>query len=156
MSIEINAMEKKTLTSPNISKRYLRVDDMAFTIKMSEMDTELIAKAAGALYRLSKIKLIHKERFEDYMKHIYKVPGTNKQVIKKFVRVGEGVSIYSIGRNRFIEMARAAGAVYKINGGTSGTVLISLEIFDEYMEQFREEPRDMRRPLWNGNKERGD
>lgn len=149
-------MRKKTLTALNISKRYIRVDDMAHIIKMPEKDTELIAKAAGALYRLSKIKLIHKERFDDYMKHIYKVPGTNKQVIKKYVRVGEGTSIYGIGRNRFIEMARAAGAVYKINGGTSGTVLISLEIFDEYMEQFREEPRDMRRPLWNGNKERGD
>ncbi len=149
-------MRKKTLTALNISKRYIRVDDMALIIKMPEKDTELIAKAAGALYRLSKIKLIHKARFDDYMKHIYKVPGTNKQVIKKFVRVGEGTSIYSIGRNRFIEMARAAGAVYKINGGTSGTVLISLEIFDEYMEQFREEPRDVRRPLWNGNQERGD
>ena len=82
------------------------------------------------------------------MKHLYKVPGTSKQVVKKYVRIGEGSIIYSIGHHRFIEMARAAGAVYKINEGQGGTVLINLEIFDEYMEQFREAPVEMKNPLW--------
>ena len=54
------------------------------------------------------------------------------EVIKKFARIGEASIIYSIGRHRFIELARAAGATYKINGGTGGTVLINLELFDEY------------------------
>ncbi len=31
---------------------------------------------------------------------------------------GEASIIYSIGRHRFIELARAAGATYKINEGT--------------------------------------
>ena len=60
--------------------------------------------------------------------------------------------MYSIGHHRFIEMARAAGAVYKINEGTGGTVLISLDIFDDYMEQFREEQRPMKNPLWTQGK----
>lgn len=30
------------------------------------------------------------------------------------MRIGEGSMTYSIGHHRFIEMARAAGAVYKI------------------------------------------
>ena len=30
------------------------------------------------------------------MKHIYKVPGTNKQIIKKFARIGEASIIYSM------------------------------------------------------------
>ena len=87
------------------------------------------------------------------MKHLYKVPGTNKQVIKKFVRIGEGSIIYGIGNHRFIEMARAAGATYKINEGTGGTVLINLEVFDEYMEQFRQKAVPMKNPLFNPSKE---
>ncbi len=83
------------------------------------------------------------------MKHLYKIPGTNRLVQKKYVRIGEGSIIYSIGHHRFIEMARAAGAVYKINEGTGGTVLINLEIFDDFMEQFRENPVPMKNPLWN-------
>lgn len=43
---------------------------------------------------------------------------------KKFVRYAEGAELYSM------------------------TVLVNLEIFDEYMEQFREEPREMKNPLW--------
>ena len=82
------------------------------------------------------------------MKHMRKVPGTLKMVQKEYVRIGEGSIIYSIGRHRFIEMARAAGAVYKINEGTGGTVLINLELFDNYMEQFREKPIEMKTPLW--------
>ena len=87
------------------------------------------------------------------MKHLYKVPGTNKQVIKKFVRIGEGSIIYGIGKHRFIEMARAAGATYKINEGTGGTVLINLEIFDAYMEQFKQKAVPMKNPLFNPSKE---
>lgn len=89
-----------------------------------------------------------KERFDEFMRHVYKVPGTNKQVIKKFARIGEASIIYSIGRHRFIELARAAGATYKINGGTGGTVLINLEIFDEYMEQFRQPATPLKEPLF--------
>ena len=107
---------------------------MAKEYQINEEDMRLVATEAGALYRLPRTDLIHKERLNDFMKHLYKVPGTNKQVVKKFVRIGEGSIIYSIGHNRFIEMARAAGAAYKINEGTGGTVLINLEVFDEYME----------------------
>lgn len=55
---------------------------------------------------------------------------------------------YSIGRHRFIELARAAGATYKINEGTGGTVLVNLEIFDNYMEQFRQPVRPLKEPLY--------
>lgn len=49
----------------------------------------------------------------------------------------------------FIEMARAAGAVYKIGTAKGNTILINLEIFDDYMEQFREPPTEMKHPLPN-------
>jgi hypothetical protein len=139
--------------SSYISKRYIRVMEVASEYQISEEDIRLIAIEAGALYKLPRTELIHKERLDDYMKHLYKVPGTNKQVVKKFVRIGEGSIIYSIGHHRFIEMARAAGATYKINEGTGGTVLINLEVFDEYMEQFRQNAVPMHHPLFATKKE---
>ena len=77
------------------------------------------------------------------------VPSSNKIVEKKFVRIGEASMTYSIGHHRFIEMARAAGAVYKIGTAKGNTILINLEIFDDYMEQFREPPTEMKHPLPN-------
>ena len=140
------------LHSDDMDKRYVRLDEMAGKLEFNIDDVKALAVAAGASYRLSRLELIHKERFNEFMKHIYKVPGTNKQVQKKFVRIGEGSIIYSIGHHRFIEMARAAGATYKINEGTGGTVLINLEIFDEYMEQFRQEAVPMKNPLFKAER----
>lgn len=131
-----------------VIKRYIRVEDVAQEYGFSVEETEYIAKAASSLYKLTRIRLVKKERFDEFMKHIYKVPGTNKQIIKKFARIGEASIIYSIGRHRFIELARAAGATYKINEGTGGTVLINLEIFDNYFEQFRQPARPLKEPLY--------
>lgn len=132
------------------NKRFIRIEDLAAELDISSEDAEHVARAAGALYTLPKIKIVKRERLDEFlMKHIYKVPGTNKQVVKKFARIGEGSIIYSIGHHRFIEMARAAGATYKINEGTGGTALINLEIFDEYMEQFRQDSVPMKHPLYD-------
>lgn len=128
--------------------RYMRIKDAAKKLDIEDDDVIALAKSAEALYKLSRITLIRMDRLEDFMKHMRKVPGTLKMVQKEYVRIGEGSIIYSIGRHRFIEMARAAGAVYKINEGTGGTVLVSLELFDKYMEQFREEAIEMKNPLW--------
>ena len=83
------------------------------------------------------------------MRHFTRVPSSNKIVEKKFVRIGEGSMTYSIGHHRFIEMARAAGAVYKLGTAQGITILINLELLDEYMEQFREPPTEMKHPLPN-------
>ena len=149
MAIKLEAGSKASY----ISKRYIRVEEVASEYQISEENMILVATEAGALYRLPRTDLIHKERLDDFMKHLYKVPGTNKQVVKKFVRIGEGSIIYSIGHHRFIEMARAAGATYKINEGTGGTVRINLEVFDEYMEQFRQSAVPMKHPLFGEKKE---
>ena len=129
-------------------KRFLRVDEVRQLFQLEEEILLIVALSADALYRLPRTVLIHQKKMEDFMKHLYKVPNTSKYVQKKYVRIGEGSITYSIGHHRFIEMARAAGAVYKINEGTGGTVLISLDIFDDYMEQFRENPVPMKNPLW--------
>lgn len=93
------------LHGAEVIKRYIRVEEVAREYGLSVEETEYIAKAAGSLYKLTRIHLEKKERFDEFMKHIYKVPGTNKQIIKKFARIGEASIIYSIGRHRFIKLA---------------------------------------------------
>ena len=61
---------------------------MASEYGFNPEETEYIARAASALYKLTRIHPIQKERFDEFMRHIYKVPGTNKKVIKKFARIG--------------------------------------------------------------------
>ncbi len=53
---------------------------------------------------------------------------------KKFVRYDEGVKIYSMGLHSFQNLAKDAGAVYKIKG----VVLVNTQVVDEYLETFRE------------------
>lgn len=131
------------------NQRFIRIDEVMDLINVTRDEAMDIALAAGARYQLAKITLVHKERLVKYMKHFARVPSSNKIVEKKFVRIGEGSMTYSIGHHRFIEMARAAGAVYKIGEAKGNTILINLEVFDEYMEQFREQPIDMKHPLPN-------
>lgn len=128
--------------------RFVRYEEAPNYFEMEEDLLYAYAKAAGAVYQLAKIKLIKLEILEEYMKHLTKVGKTAKLIQRKYVRVGEGTLIYNIGRHRFIEMARAAGAVYKIGDSKGSKVLVRLDIFDEYMEQFREKPVEMKHPLW--------
>lgn len=52
---------------------------------------------------------------------------------KKFVRYQEGAELYSMGLHTFEELAKEAGAIYKIRR----VVLVNLEIFEEYLDTFR-------------------
>lgn len=135
MAKSLKTTIREYVSNEHIAKRYIRPDEADKMFKYKDYNILDLAFAAGAVYQLPKIILIKQKKLEDYMRHLYKVPGTGKYVQKKYVRVGEGSIMYSIGRHRFIEMARNAGAVYKI----TGMVLINLDIFDEYMEQFREQ-----------------
>ncbi len=51
---------------------------------------------------------------------------------KKFVRYKEGAKLYSMCQSKFEDMARDAGAIYKLNK----LVLVNCEIFEEYLETF--------------------
>ena len=115
----------------DVNKRYIRIEEVMSRLNVTKSEAMDIALAAGARYKISKITIIHKERLVEYMKHFAKVPSSKKIVEKKFVRIGEGSMTYGIGHHRFIEMARTAGAVYKIGDAQGNTVLINLEAFDE-------------------------
>ncbi len=66
----------------------------------------------------------------------YPKPRTDvaKRRDRKFVRYAEGAEKYSIGKTKFIALAREAKAVYKIDH----TVLVNCEIFEKFLEGFRE------------------
>ena len=52
---------------------------------------------------------------------------------KRFVRYLEGAERYSMGLHTFEQIAKEAGAIYKIRR----LVLVNLDIFDEYLDTFR-------------------
>ena len=148
MANELKTTIRDCIHNIDANKRYVRPEEVADYFGLQIEDILVVALAAGAKYQLPRTTLIHMERMKEFMKHLYKVPGTNKIVQKKYVRIGEGSVTYSIGHHRFIEMARAAGAVYKLGDAQGGTVLINLELFDEYMEQFHDPAVEMKHPLW--------
>lgn len=53
---------------------------------------------------------------------------------KKFVRYEEGAQLYSMGLHSFQELAKEAGAVYRLKR----IVLVNTDVIDEYLENFRE------------------
>ena len=137
----------------NVKVRYMRLGDAAAHLNVDEETMEVYARAAGAVFQLSRIRLVKMDEVERYMKHYTTVGRESRLIQRKYVRVGEGSIIYNIGHHRFIEMARAAGAVYKIGESGGSTVLVRLDVFDEYMEQFREKPVEMKHPLWKEDKD---
>ena len=55
---------------------------------------------------------------------------------KKFVRYDEGAELYSMGLHTFQNLAKDAGAVYRIKG----IVLVNTELVDEYLVQILHQP----------------
>jgi hypothetical protein len=54
---------------------------------------------------------------------------------RKFITYEQAEVIYSISHRKLRDIAEKAGAVYRIN---DVSVLINKEIFDEFMEQFKQ------------------
>lgn len=57
----------------------------------------------------------------------------SKDKKKKFVRYQEGAEIYSMSVRKFQNLAKDAGAIYKVGK----MALVSCELFDKYMETFK-------------------
>ena len=54
--------------------------------------------------------------------------------IEKRTEIRETELVYSMTHRKLLEIAGKAGAIYRIDN----TVLINRDIFNEYLEQFRE------------------
>ena len=57
-----------------------------------------------------------------------------KKYAKKFVRYKEGAERYSLGLTKIQALAKEAKSVYKIDG----VALVNCELFERYLETFRE------------------
>ena len=57
-----------------------------------------------------------------------------KKKERKFIRYREGAEKYSMGLSKFQQLSKEAKAVYRIDG----IVLVNTEIFEKYLEGFRE------------------
>lgn len=84
------------------------------------------------------------------MAYSYKSYSDTKETMKRYVNAAEGAIIYSIGRTRFMAMAKEAGAIYKIGK----SALVNTELFEEYLERYRENPVSLPKHVWNKKKVR--
>ena len=57
------------LHGAEVIKRFVRVEEVASEYGFNLEETEYIARAASALYKLTRIHLIQKERFDEFMRH---------------------------------------------------------------------------------------
>ena len=57
-----------------------------------------------------------------------------RRLRRKFLRYQQAEIVYSLSHKKLMELANAAGAIYRMDG----IVLINSEIFDEYLERFHE------------------
>lgn len=53
---------------------------------------------------------------------------------KKFATYAEGAKLYSLGLHTFQDLAKEAGAIYRLKR----RVLVNTELIDEYLETFHE------------------
>ena len=81
------------------------------------------------------------------MGYSYKTYSETKDVMKKYVNATEGAIIYSMGKTRFMALAKEAGSVYKVGN----SALVNTEIFEGYLEQFYEPAQMLPKHNW-GNK----
>lgn len=79
------------------------------------------------------------------MSYSYKCYSDTKEVMKKYVNATEGSIIYGISKTHLMTLVNDAGALYKVGN----TALINTEIFETYLERFREPVRPLPKHIWN-------
>lgn len=83
------------------------------------------------------------------MSYSYKCYSDTKDVMKKYVNATEGAVIYGLGKTRIMTLAAEAGAIYKVGN----SALVNTELFEAYLEKFREPARSLPKHVWNKLKE---
>lgn len=78
------------------------------------------------------------------MGYSYKTYSETKDVMKKYVNATEGAIIYSISKNHLMTLVKEAGALYKVGN----SALINTEIFEQFLEKYREPARLLPKHVW--------
>lgn len=79
------------------------------------------------------------------MAYSYKTYSETKEVMKKYVNATEGAIIYSISKTHLMTLVNEAGALYKVGN----SALINTEVFEDYLEKYREPSRLLPKHIWN-------
>lgn len=79
------------------------------------------------------------------MAYSYKCYSETKDVMKKYVNATEGSIIYGISKTHLMTLVNDAGALYKVGN----SALINTEVFETYLEKFREPARPLPKHAWN-------
>lgn len=82
------------------------------------------------------------------MSYSYKCYSETKDVMKKYVNATEGAVIYGIGKTHFMALAVEANAIYKVGN----SALVNTELFEAYLEKYREPSRPLPKHIWNKTK----
>ena len=64
---------------------------------------------------------------------IRKLNGSECVTNKRFIRTKEGTELYQMGKTKFMQIAREAGVLYKIDR----SCLIEVEVFEDYLKSFK-------------------
>ncbi len=78
------------------------------------------------------------------MAYSYKCYSETKEIMKKYVNATEGSIIYSLGKTRFMALAKEANAIYKVGK----SALVNTELFEQFLEQYREPSRPLPKHTW--------
>ncbi len=78
------------------------------------------------------------------MGYSYKTYSETKDVMKKYVNATEGAIIYSMSKTHLMTLVNEAGALYKVGN----SALINTEIFEEFLEKYREPARLLPKHVW--------
>lgn len=78
------------------------------------------------------------------MGYSYKTYSDTKDVMKKYVNATEGAIIYSMSKTHLMTLVNEAGALYKVGN----SALINTEIFEEFLEKYREPARLLPKHVW--------
>ena len=87
---------------------------------------------------MSKTKIGEEQMPDEYydLERRTEIKATSNRLKKQFLTWRECEIVYSLQHRKLLKLADEAGAIYRFDG----VVLINREIFEAYLEQFRQEP----------------
>lgn len=87
---------------------------------------------------MSKTKIGEEQMSDEYydLERRTEIKAASNRLKKQFLTWRECEIVYSLQHRKLLKLADETGAIYRFDG----VVLINREIFEAYLEQFRQEP----------------
>lgn len=148
---------EKYLEEQGQKHTYISYDQGARLFQMNYWAFVRLVKEANANWTLRKTAMVDLEKLEQYIKENYRLEKvyrkeSERDVVmrrkqlsnieemlgnkrKKYVRYDEGAQLFSMGLHSFQQLAKDAGAVYKIKN----IVLVNVDEVEEFIRTFKVE-----------------